>query len=81
MLLVYSESNQGYERLKEVEKYSDLLNGIDNEMSLDEDKVYEFVQYLWLKVISTSSQKRTPFSFTNVLNCLGLKQKDSPTIL
>jgi hypothetical protein len=65
-------------RFKEAKNCSDLLNGIDNKMSLDDDKAYGFAQSLWLEVTSTTTQKEDAlFSFPEYLELFKFKAKGS----
>ena len=43
---------------------NDMLDGIENDVSLDDDEAYELAQLLWLEVTSTVSNKEgATFSF------------------
>jgi hypothetical protein len=54
LLSVVKELKGGYEyeHFKAVVNASDILNGIDSKVSLDDDEVYELAQLLWLEVAS-----------------------------
>ena len=75
LLPVYKQSNGDYEQFKAVVNASDMLNGIEDEVSLDDDEAYEFAQSLWLEVVSTTDSKEGLFSFMEYLDRICLKDK------
>ena len=54
----FKELNWDYEHFKTVVNSSDILNGIDNEVSLDDNEAYELAQSLWLEVARNCNWKR-----------------------
>ena len=73
LLPVYKQSNGDYEQFKAVVNASDMLNGIEDEVSLDDDEAYEFAQSLWLEVVSTTDSKEGLFSFIEYLDLISSK--------
>lgn len=60
LLPVLKESIGDYEHFKTFVNASDMLNdinGIDNQVSLNDDEVYELVQAHWLGVASTTTNR------------------------
>jgi len=66
---IYRKSNCQYEEFKEVVNASELMHGIDNEESLNDDEAYELAQSLWLEIASTTSNNKEEaiFSFMEYL--------------
>jgi hypothetical protein len=75
LLPVFKESNRDYNIFKAVVNSSDMLNGIDNEVSLDDDEAYEFVHFLWLEVVGTTNKDKGLFSFIEYLDLIRSKAK------
>ena len=57
LMPTYSKTNGDYEEFKKVVNAFDMLDGIENDVTLDDDEVYELAQSLWLEVTSTVSNK------------------------
>ena len=62
-------------KFKAVVNASDMLNGIDNEVFLDDDETYEFAQSLWLEIVGTTNKDEGLFSFIEYLNLIRSKAK------
>ena len=61
---VLRSTNRDYEEFKKLVSPTDLLKGIDNEVSLDDDEAYELAQQLWAEVMDDVSNKEEAlFSF------------------
>jgi len=75
LLPVYKQSNGDYEQFKAVVNASDMLNGIEDEVSLDDDEAYEFSQSLWLEVVRTTDSQNGLFSFIEYLDLMHSKAK------
>ena len=76
LLPVFKDSNGDYECFKAVVNASDMLNGIDNEVSLDDDEASELVQSLWLEIASTTTNREDGlFSFIEYLYLMKSKAK------
>ena len=71
LMPTYIKSNTGYEEFKRVVNANDMLDGIENDVSLDDDEAYELAQLLWLEVTSTVSNKEDAiFSFIDYLEII-----------
>ena len=57
LMPTYSKTNADYEEFKKVVNANDMLDGIENDVTLDDDEAYELAQSLWLEVTSTVSNK------------------------
>ena len=55
LLTIYKGSHGDYNIFKDIVNATDFLNGLHNEVTLDNDEAYESVQYLWLQVESTTN--------------------------
>ena len=75
LLPVYRRSDGDYEQFKEVVNAGNLLDGIENEIDIDDDEAYEFAQSLWLEVVSTMDSKEGLFSFIKHRDLICLKAK------
>jgi hypothetical protein len=56
LLSVLKESNRDYTHFKKVISANGMLNGINNEVSLEDDKAFEFVHSLWLDVVGSTNK-------------------------
>ncbi|KAL7525688.1 hypothetical protein ACHAXR_001115, partial [Thalassiosira sp. AJA248-18] len=52
---IYKKTDGDYHKFKEVANACDLLDGIDNSPTLDDDEAYDLAQSLWLEVVNTTS--------------------------
>ncbi len=49
LLPIYKDADGDYNRFKEVLDATDLLYGINNEVTRDDNETYELAQLLWLR--------------------------------
>jgi hypothetical protein len=76
LLPVFMKSNGDYERFTEVVNASALLDGIENEVNLDDDEPYKVAQTLWLELaVSTSDKDDVLFLFIEYLEPVKSKAK------
>ena len=52
LMPIYKSTDGDYTVFQEVVNANDLLEGIDNAPTLDDDEAYELAQSLWLEVMS-----------------------------
>jgi hypothetical protein len=74
LLPTYRNTNGEYERFKEVVNSDHLLNGNDNEFTVNNDEAYELAQSLWIEVMSSMEEKTEDaiFSFIEYLQLIQL---------
>jgi hypothetical protein len=76
LLPVYRRLDGDYEQFKEVVNAGHLLEGIDNEIDIDDDEAYVLAQSLWLEVTGSSvSKDEELFSFIEYLELIKSKAK------
>ncbi len=76
LLPVYRRVDGDYEQFKEVVNAGHLLDGIENEIDIDDDEAYELAQSLWLEVSGSSVSKEGElFSFIEYLELIKSKAK------
>ena len=77
LMPTFRKSNGEYEEFKKVVNASELLRGIDNEESINDDEAYELAQSLWLEVASTASKNKEEaiFSFIEYLALIKSRAK------
>lgn len=76
MLPNFKQANCDCEHFKAIVNSSDLPYGIENEVSLNDDEAYEFVQSLWLEIISTTEKNKDRlFTFIEYLDLMKSKAK------
>ena len=59
---IYKTTHGNYTAFQEVANSNDLLEGIDNAPTMDDDKSYELAQSLWLEVMSTMNDSEDMIS-------------------
>jgi len=76
LMPIYSNTNGDYEEFKKIVNANNMLNGIENDVTIDDDEAYELAQSLWLEVTSTVSNKEEAiFSFINYLELIKSRAK------
>ena len=75
LLSVFKQSNGDYDQFKAVANASDMLNGINDKVALDDDEAHEFAQSLWSEVVGTMNSKEVLFSFIKYLDLTQSKAK------
>ena len=76
LLPIYKGSHGDYKRFKDIVNATVFLNGIYNEVTLDDDKAYELAQSLWLEVESTTKCREDGlFCFIEYLELINSKAK------
>lgn len=51
---------------KAVVHASDMINGIETEVALDDNEAYQFLQSRWVKVVGTTNSEEEQFSFIKI---------------
>ena len=74
-LKAFNSTNGDYEEFKQMVNASDLLSGIDNEVSLDDDEAVEMAQSLWAEVMSDVDKDEVLFSFIDYLELISVRAK------
>ena len=76
LMPTYRKSNGDYEAFKEVANASGMLDGIDNEVSLNDDEAYTLAHNLWLEVENdTKTKGEALFSFIEYLELIKSRAK------
>jgi len=76
LLPSFQKTNGDYEEFKKVANSNDMLSGIDNTPSLDDDEAYQLAQSLWLEVSNTSVDRdEAIFSFIEYLELIKSRAK------
>lgn len=57
LMPTYKKTNGDYDEFKKVANASDLLDGIEDSPTLDDDEAYDLAQSLWLEAMKTTSNK------------------------
>ena len=67
----FRKTNKDYEEFKRVANANDMLKGIENISSIDDDEAYELAQILWLETAaSTNDSEDQIFSFIEYLETI-----------
>ena len=71
LMPIYKSTDDNYTDFQEVVNANDLLDGIDNAPTLDDDEAYALAQSLWLEVMSTMNDEEDMiFSFIDYLELI-----------
>lgn len=76
LMPIYKSTDGNYTDFQEVVNANDLLDGIDNAPTLDDDEAYALAQSLWLEVMSTMNDEEDMISLSLIISNssrLGLK--------
>jgi len=74
----FKRTGGDYDRFKEIVNSDDLLKGIDNERTLDDDEAYELAQSLWMEIASTVNAGSTEDMIFSFIEYLELIQTRAP---
>ena len=76
LMPIYKATDGNYDKFKEVANANDLLDGIDNAPTLDDDEAYDLAQSLWLEVTNTTKNtEEAIFSFIDYLELIKSRAK------
>jgi len=76
LMPTYRKSNGEYEAFKEVANASNMLDGIDNEVTLNDDEAYTLAHNLWLEVSNdVKTRGEAIFSFIDYLELIKSRAK------
>lgn len=76
LMPTYRKSNGEYEAFKEVANASGMLDGIDNEVTLNDDEAYTLAHNLWLEVADDIKNRgESIFSFIDYLELIKSRAK------
>ena len=76
LMPIYKSTDGNYTDFQEVANANDLLDGIDNAPTLDDDEAYALAQSLWLEVMSTMNDEEDMiFSFIDYLELIKTRAK------
>ena len=76
LMPIYKSTDDNYTDFQEVANANDLLDGIDNAPTLDDDEAYALAQSLWLEVMSTMNDEEDRiFSFIDYLELIKTRAK------
>jgi hypothetical protein len=71
LMSTFRKTNKDYEEFKRVANANDMLKGIENISSIDDDEAYELAQILWLETAaSTNDSEDQIFSFIEYLETI-----------
>jgi len=71
LMPMFRKTNKDYEEFKRVANANDMLKGIENISSIDDDEAYELAQILWLETAaSTNDGEDQIFSFVEYLETI-----------
>ena len=71
LMPLFCKTNKDYEEFKRVANANDMLKGIENISSIDDDEAYELAQILWLETAaSTNDSEDQIFSFVEYLETI-----------
>ena len=71
LMPMFRKTNKDYEEFKRVANANDMLKGIENISSIDDDEAYELAQILWLETAaSTNDSEDQIFSFVEYLETI-----------
>ncbi|KAK1748651.1 hypothetical protein QTG54_000590 [Skeletonema marinoi] len=74
-LAAFKSANGDYEDFKQMVNASDLLSGIDDEVSLNDDEAVEMAQSLWAEVMNDVDKDEVLFSFIDYLELISVRAK------
>ena len=76
LMPIFRNSEGDYDLFKEVANANDLLDGIDNTPTLNDDEAYDLAQSLWLEVMNTTKNcEDVIFSFIDYLELIKSRAK------
>ena len=76
LMPTFRKTNQDYEEFKRVANANDMLKGIENTSSLDDDEAYELAQSLWLEMAASANDREDAiFSFIEYLELIKSRAK------